>query len=95
LAAGQKSLKTGVGIAGLWERQGMKKSTSKDKPAAPGKQGASKPAGSEEAGSADRQPVERGRTVHNGSAGAFDATEDMQEDDDDDYQDNDDFAMDR
>ena len=94
----------------------MKKSTSKDKQAAPGKQGASKPAGSREAGDADRQPVkggtgdrdhagkgdpmrdreEEGRpTVHNGSAGAFDATEDMHEDDDDDYQDNDDFAMDR
>ena len=36
-----------------------------------------------------------GPTIHNGSAGAFDSTEDMHEDDDDDYQDNDDFAMDR
>jgi hypothetical protein len=36
----------------------------------------------------------RGRTIHNGSAGAFDATEHSHDEDDED-QDNDDFAMDR
>ena len=35
-----------------------------------------------------------GRTIHNGSAGAFDATEHSHDEDDED-QDNDDFAMDR
>ena len=34
------------------------------------------------------------RTIHNGSAGAFDATEHSHDEDDED-QDNDDFAMDR
>ena len=35
-----------------------------------------------------------GRTIHNGSAGAFDATEHSHDEEDED-QDNDDFAMDR
>lgn len=36
----------------------------------------------------------QGRTIHNGSAGAFDATEHSHDEDDED-QDSDDFAMDR
>lgn len=37
--------------------------------------------------------ISRGRTIHNGSAGAFDATEHSHDEDDND-QDSDDFAMD-
>ena len=39
-------------------------------------------------------PHHPARTIHNGSAGAFDATEHSHDEDDED-QDNDDFAMDR
>ena len=41
-----------------------------------------------------REEDVRGRTIHNGSAGAFDATEHSHDDDDED-QDSDDFAMGR
>lgn len=76
----------------------MKKSTSKHKTAAP-RRGVSKPAGDDPAGKVDPLKEEKeardyGRTIHNGSAGAFDATEHSHDEDDDD-QDNDDFAMDR
>lgn len=42
----------------------------------------------------EKEARDYGRTIHNGSAGAFDATEHSHDEDDDD-QDNDDFAMDR
>jgi|GEM_PF-4608005 hypothetical protein len=83
----------------------MKKSTTT--PNTPAKKqggpagGLGKRAGSEQPGKGepiDRDEEERenahGRTIHNGSAGAFDATEHSHDEEDED-QDSDDFAMDR
>ena len=52
------------------------------------------PAGEDDPIKEEKEARDYGRTIHNGSAGAFDATEHSHDEDDDD-QDNDDFAMDR
>jgi hypothetical protein len=75
----------------------MKKSPAKHKPAAPKQDGGASGSGKTNQTAKEEPMREEGvqdRTIHNGSAGAFDATEHSHDDDEED-QDSDDFAMDR
>lgn len=85
----------GAGIAGILEMRAMKKSTSKEKKDSPGPvKVVIKNRARRHGPVPEEERMPHGRTIHNGSAGAFDATEHSHDEDDED-QDNDDFAMDQ